>query len=124
MIAQKHPATELYADFLPYVKIEDVSHFDVSKVFDCGQSFRFDRVLSSAHENEFAGCAHGKYISVAQDGNTVYIYNVTLDEYTKTFEEYLALDRDYSEINEEILSLSDNPTLASAVHTSSGIRFL
>lgn len=124
MIAQKHPATELYAGSLPYVKIEDVSHFDVSKVFDCGQSFRFDRVLSSAHENEFAGCTHGKYISVAQDGNTVYIYNVTLDEYTKTFEEYLALDRDYSEINEEILSLSDNPTLASAVHTSSGIRIL
>ena len=106
------------------VKIEGVELFDVGKIFDCGQSFRFDPVSDSKHEIEFAGCAHGKYISVAQDGNTLYIYNSTIAEYEEIWRTYLALDRDYSEINHDILSLSSNPALSSAVDLSSGIRIL
>ena len=124
MISQKYAPCELHDGLLPYIKLENVELFDVSKVFDCGQCFRFDRVYSSRHENEFAGCAHGKYISVAQDAHTIYIYNVTAREYYDVFEKYLALDRDYSAINADILSLSDNPTLKDAVSTSSGIRIL
>ena len=124
MVSQKYAPCELYDGLLPYIKLENVELFDVSKVFDCGQCFRFDRVYSSRHENEFAGCAHGKYISVAQDAHTIYIYNVTAREYYDVFEKYLALDRDYSAINADILSLSDNPTLKDAVSTSSGIRIL
>ena len=124
MTIQKHTVTEQCVNRLPYVKVENVELFDVSKVFDCGQSFRFDRVSASKHENEFAGCVHGKYISVAQDGSTLYIYNVTMSEYEEIFERYLALDRDYDEINREILSISQNPTLRDAVSTSLGIRIL
>ncbi len=124
MIAQKYTASEDCLGTLPYIKIDGVDRFDVSKVFDCGQSFRFDRVTASLHENEFAGCAHGKYISVGQDGDTLYIYNITMREYIETFERYLALDRDYEEIDREILSVSNNPTLKDAVNTSSGIRIL
>jgi N-glycosylase/DNA lyase len=124
MISQKYAPCELHDGLLPYIKLENVELFDVSKAFDCGQCFRFDRVYSSRHENEFAGCAHGKYISVAQDAHTIYIYNVTAREYYDVFEKYLALDRDYSAINADILSLSDNPTLKDAVSTSSGIRIL
>ena len=124
MISEKHAICESYTGSLPIVTVSGVDRFDVSKVFDCGQSFRFDRVVSSLHENEFAGCAHGKYISVAQDGDTVYIYNSTAQEYVEIWEKYLALDRDYAEINENILSISPNPTLREAVSTSSGIRIL
>ncbi len=124
MIAQKHTAKECRVGNLPYIKIENVELFDVSRVFDCGQCFRFDRVCSSRHEHEFSGCVHGKYISAAQDGSTLYIYNVTEREYQETFKGYLALDRDYADINRSILSISDNPTLMSAVETASGIRIL
>lgn len=124
MTTQKYGVTELHSGALSCVKIEDVSLFDVSKVFDCGQSFRFDRVSASKHENEFAGCVHGKYISIAQDGSTLYIYNITLAEYDAFFEKYLALDRNYDEINREILKVSKNPTLAEAINTSGGIRIL
>ena len=106
------------------VKIEGVELFDVGKTFDCGQSFRFDPVSDTKHDVEFAGCAHGKYISVAQDGDTVYIYNSTVAEYEEIWRTYLALDRDYGEINRDILSLSSNPALSSAVELSSGIRIL
>ena len=124
MPSNKLRITACQSGSLPYILIEGVDRFDVSKVFDCGQSFRFDRVFSSSHESEFSGCAHGKYISVAQDADKLYIYNVTEKEYLETWEKYLALDRDYREIDENILSLSSNPTLKEAISTSSGIRIL
>ena len=73
MICEKYATSESYIGSLPVVTVSGVDRFDVSKVFDCGQCFRFDRVILSPHENEFAGCAHGKYVSVAQDGDTIYI---------------------------------------------------
>ena len=115
---------EIQKNGLCTVKIEGVELFDVGKTFDCGQSFRFDPVSDTKHEIEFAGCAHGKYISVAQDGDTVYIYNSTITEYEEIWRTYLALDRDYGEINRDILSLSSNSALSSAVELSSGIRIL
>lgn len=124
MIAQKISVEELQCSPLPTLKISGVSNFDVSKTFDCGQAFRFDRVTNSLHDNEFAGCAHGKYVSFAQDGDTLYIYNATKNDYFEIWEHYLALDLDYEEINRDILSLSDNPTLKEAVIASSGIRIL
>ena len=116
--------TEFNVGALSALKIEGVAHFDVAKIFDCGQCFRFDPVTDSAHEVEFAGCAYGKYISVAQDGDKIYIYNATIDEFEGLWLSYLGLDRDYGEINAEILSLSKNPALVSAVNMASGIRIL
>ena len=115
---------EMLVGKLSTVILHRVELFDVSKIFDCGQCFRFDPVMDSVHEKEFAGCAFGRYISVAQDGNTVYIYNTTLEEYESIWKSFLGLDRDYEEINESILSLSDNPALTDAVESSSGIRIL
>lgn len=109
---------------LSAVRLEGVDRFDVAKVFDCGQCFRFDPVTDTRHEKEIAGCAHGRYFSVAQDGDTLTIYNVTLEEYSRIWERYLGLDRDYAEIDREILSLSDNRALSDAVSCSSGIRIL
>lgn len=116
--------TEFNIGALSCVKIEGTSLFDVGKTFDCGQSFRFDPVTDSSHNLEFAGCAYGKYISVAQDGSTLYIYNATAKEYENVWRAYLGLDRNYGEINRDILSLSDNPALMSAVENASGIRIL
>ena len=106
------------------IKLCDVSRFDVRKIFDCGQCFRFEPVENTEHEAEFAGVAHGRFISVAQDGKDIYIYNVTDKEYERTWKRYLALDEDYEAIDRHILSLSDNDTLRCAVEYGSGIRIL
>ena len=109
---------------LPYVKICRVSDFDIRKIFDCGQCFRFDAVENSSHEAEFCGVAHGRFISVAQDGDDVYVYNCTEEEYERIFCHYLALDADYGEINRDILSRSDSEALMRAVEHGRGIRIL
>ena len=124
MVLEKRKVTECHAGSLPYTVIEGVDRFDVSKIFDCGQSFRFDRVSSSLHESEFAGCAHGRYVSVAQDGERIYVYNATAKDYGEIWQRYLGLDLNYAEIDADILSLSENPTLKEAVSVSAGIRIL
>ena len=94
MINQVISVNEIKIGELLCVKLEGVENFSVKKTFDCGQCFRFDEVLSSAHECEFAGMAHGKYISFAQDGDILYIYNSSVDEYKEIWESFLSLDSD------------------------------
>lgn len=106
------------------VRLRGVEHFLPEQVFDCGQSFRFDRVSGSRHESEYAGVAHGKYISVASDGDELYIYNTNETEYREIWERYLSLDVDYSKIDRDILSRSDTPALRDAVSLAQGIRIL
>ena len=106
------------------IKLNGVSSFDVRKIFDCGQCFRFEPVENTEHESEFSGIAHGRFISVAQDGSDIYVYNVTEEEYERVFKRYLALDEDYGAIDESILSLSDNKALRAAVEYGRGIRIL
>lgn len=106
------------------VRLKGVSHFLPEQVFDCGQCFRFDRVSGSRHASEFAGVAHGKYISVAADGDELYIYNTNGEEYKQIWKRYLSLDVDYSSIDKNILSRSDSTALRDAVSLSQGIRIL
>ena len=106
------------------VKLFGVRDFDVSKVFDCGQCFRFNPVMGSEHEVEFSGIAMGRFISVAQDGDTLTIYNSTVEEFESVWRHYLALDRDYGAIAEDIAGQSENPALRRAIEYGNGIRIL
>lgn len=109
---------------IPVVRLEGVERFDVAKTFDCGQCFRFEPVKGSRHEAEYAGVAHGRLISFAQDGDTLYIYNSTERDFYELWRRYLGLDIDYAAIDADILSRSDNPALCEAVRVGSGIRIL
>ena len=109
---------------LNYIKLENITDFDVRKTFDCGQCFRFEEVADSRHECEFAGVAHGRLISVASDGGDLYIYNSDEADYYSIWRTYLGLDRDYAAIADEILARSQNPALAEAVAVGRGIRIL
>ncbi|HOA85475.1 MAG TPA: DNA glycosylase, partial [Bacillota bacterium] len=107
-----------------YIKLCGVADFDIKKTFDCGQCFRFEPVGGTPHEIEFAGVAHGKLISLASEGDTLYIYNTNPDEYLRLWRRYLGLDTDYEAVCRDILSRSDNPALARAVSAGRGIRIL
>ena len=62
------------------VSVRTNGNFDVGKIFDCGQCFRFDRVENSVHETEYSGVAHGRVVSFGQDGAMLYIYNSTEED--------------------------------------------
>ena len=109
---------------MPNVRISGLCDFDISKIFDCGQCFRFDKVEDSAHEVEFSGVAFGKFVSFAQDNDELYIYNSDNNEYEKIWKHYLGLDIDYGIIKSDILARSENPSLKKAINFGKGIRIL
>ena len=97
---------------------------DPDKTFDCGQCFRFEKVNNSRHESEWAGVAFGRYVSFAKDGDRLYVYNSTEEEFEKIWRPYLDLDTDYLAIDKDILSRSDSEALKNAVSFGHGIRIL
>ena len=113
-----------YIGSYPYVKIEGAEFFDVGKIFDCGQCFRFDRVEDSCHEVEYSGVAFGKFVSFAQDGDTVYVYGSDESDFESIWRKYLDIDRDYALIGEDILSNYSNGAMQSAIEYGKGIRIL
>jgi N-glycosylase/DNA lyase len=109
---------------LSYVQLDKTEYFDVSKIFDCGQCFRFDEVKNSRHECEFSGVAYGKHVAFAQDGDTLYVYNSTLDEFDRVWRRYLGLDMDYRAIEREIIETAGGEHIARAAEQGRGIRIL
>ena len=55
---------------VPALKIYG-SDLDVGKTFDCGQSFRFEKVEGSCHECEYSGVAYGRFVSFANEGDVL-----------------------------------------------------
>ena len=106
------------------VMIDGVENFDVGKTFDCGQCFRFDEVKESCHQKEFSGVAFGRFVSFAQDGDKIYIYGSTLEDYENIWKDFLDIERDYVEVERDILSHSSNGTLIRAIEYGRGIRIL
>ena len=109
---------------VPFAKIRGVEYFNTEAVFDCGQAFRFLPVEGTAHECEYGGVAFGRYISVAQDGDTLTLYGATKEDLEKIWIPYLGLDFDIDTARKDILSRSDNPALREAVEYGKGIRIL
>ena len=100
------------------------SDIDVGKTFDCGQSFRFEKVGESRHECEYSGVAHGRFVSFANDGNALYVYNATEEELYSIWADYLGLFDDYSVIAADITSRSDTSALKNAVEFGRGLHIL
>ena len=107
-----------------YIKIGGLEYFDISQIFDCGQSFRFDEVKESGHEKEFSGVAFGRFISFAQDGDTLYIYGADEREFDTLWRRYLGLDVDYGAIRRDIAEHCPSPVMRDAMETGRGIRIL
>lgn len=100
------------------------SGIDVGKTFDCGQSFRFEHVEGSRHECEYSGVAFGRFVSFANDGDILYVYNSDEDDFFNIWYGYLGLGDDYGAISRDILSRSDSEALKNAVKFGQGIHIL
>lgn len=100
-----------------HVVIEGVKNFKLKHIFECGQIFRFEEV----EENDFIVIAFGKLIEVKEEGNNVVIYNTNEEEFNRIWLNYLDLNRDYSDIKEE---LSKDVLLKQSIEFGYGVRVL
>lgn len=104
-----------------YIEIAGLDRFSISKIFDCGQCFRFDTV-----GNGVEGVAFGKVLRLEQESvDKVKIYGITRLDFDEIFCRYLALDEDYSDIDRDIITrLNGDDTIKKAIEYGSGIRIL
>ena len=103
------------------VVVRGVSDFDAYRVFDCGQSFRFN-----AFDGVVDGVAFGRRIKIRQEGDTLYLSGTDLDDYGAIWEKYLGLDEDYGAINADVCARFGvyNGVINDAVKAAHGIRIL
>ena len=104
-----------------HILLTGIDHFDIYDTFDCGQCFRFEKTADGAVE----GVAYGKYLRVEQpERGTLRIYSTDRD-YTEVWEHFMALDCDYTAVQESVRSAFGNdPTMAAAIGECDGIRIL
>lgn len=98
--------------------------YDLEKTFDCGQCFRFARVLDSPYACEYEGVAHGRYVRFASGDGGLYIFGASEDEACAVWTPYLSLDTDYAAIRAQILRDLPFPAMREAVAAAGGIRIL
>ncbi|MBR5314212.1 MAG: DNA-3-methyladenine glycosylase 2 family protein [Clostridia bacterium] len=108
-------------EFDGYIELVGLVGFDIGKIFDCGQCFRFDEF-----DGYIEGIALGKVIRLEQPSpDRVIIKGITKKEFEDVFCHYLALDADYDEVDRDIIErLNGDKTISKAIEYGKGIRLL
>ena len=96
------------------------SQFDLAKIFDCGQCFRFERTDEREGTCSFEGVAYDRYLYGSQTDSTVTVrYSGKRDD-AFVFR-YFDLETDYAAIARSFMT---DPVLARASKVARGIRIL
>ena len=98
------------------VEITGVSDFDLERIFECGQCFRWD----AGEDGSYAGVARGRVTRLRKDGGSVFI-TCAPEDFETVWKGYFDLDRDYAEIRRR-LCIDDFMVKATAF--GAGIRIL
>lgn len=100
-----------------YIVIEDVKNFKLKQTFECGQCFRFEKI----NDTNYIIVAFERVIELKEDENNIIIYNSNIDDVKNIWIDYFDLERDYSEIKQE---LAKDELLKKCVEFGHGIRLL
>ena len=99
-----------------YVKISDISDFNLSHIFECGQCFRFIK----QQDDSFIGVAFSKVWHLYESDGDIFISG-SLEDFEKYMRGFLDLDRDYASIKKDFVT---DEFTKNAAEYGSGIRIL
>lgn len=98
------------------VLLHDVSDFNLTETFTCGQCFRWSKT-----DDGYTGAACGRALYITQNGSTITLHDITLHEYECFWQNYFDFNRDYNVVKH---TLSKDDILAKAMKTGGGIHIL
>ncbi len=98
------------------IEISDTKDFDITKIFECGQCFRWN----CDNNGVYHGVAFGRPLSLRSDNNSVFL-KCTQDEFENIWYDYFDLSRDYSSIRKQV---SVDGYMTRAAEYGAGIRIL
>lgn len=99
------------------VVLDQVQHFYLRHIFECGQCFRWDAISESG----YIGVAFGRVLEIHQQGSRVTLHPCTLEEFNRIWCHYLDLNTDYGDIKQK---LAGDPVLEKAMEYGYGLRLL
>ena len=97
--------------------LKNVSDFNLTHIFDCGQCFRFNQ----NDDGTYTGVAKGKALTISQTHDTVILYDTSEEDFKNIWYDFFDFDRDYKKIKN---TLSCDPVMADAITFGQGIRIL
>lgn len=97
--------------------LTNVADFCLEHIFECGQCFRWEK----QPDGSYMGIAYSTPLKIAQSGDTVTLYDTTIEQFNSVWYNYFDLGTDYSAIKE---ALSVDPVLKKASEFGGGIRLL
>ena len=100
-----------------YVKIKNVSYFELEQTLDCGQAFRWQK----NNDGSWNGIAKGKCINISKEKDDIIIYGASKEEFEGIWLDYFDFSRNYESIYN---SLTQNEILKKAAEYGQGIRIL
>ena len=71
--------------------------FELKKIFECGQCFRWNEEENGA----YIGVAHGKAARIRKEGEKIYISG-TISDFENTWKDYFDLGRNYAQIRQKL----------------------
>ncbi|MCL2409118.1 MAG: DNA-3-methyladenine glycosylase 2 family protein [Oscillospiraceae bacterium] len=98
------------------VEIQGVSDFDLVRIFECGQCFRWDMEPNG----DYTGVAMGRAARLRKVGESVFISG-NLAEFESVWQDYFDLDRDYAAIR---VQQGVDDFMRQACEFGAGIRIL
>ena len=70
--------------------LTNVNDFNLDNIFDCGQCFRWNKLL----DGSYVGVAMSRALRISQEGDTVTFYDTTRDDFDNIWFNYFDFNTD------------------------------
>lgn len=107
------------------IVVTGIGDMSLTDTLECGQAFRYEKILSDADYVEYITVVGDVIIRVGQKtvGELIF-FDVSDEEFETVVRPYFALDTDYVKIREDVCQSTDSEWLKSAADEARGIVIL
>ena len=102
-----------------------LGHMSLRDTLECGQAFRYERLIDTDGYCEYMTVAYGRIINVGQDtAGELIFFDEWTDEYAAAVGKYFRFDTDFEAIRQDIIARTDSEWLKRAAEEAKGIVIL
>lgn len=105
--------------------ISGLGYMNLTDTLECGQAFRYERLVLDEGYSEYLTVAYGRIINVGQrTAGELIFYDEWTEEYAEAVSKYFRFDTDFEAIRQDVISRTDSEWLKRAAEEAKGIVIL